>query len=134
MPALPLALHFLGEVDGFLAAAALVSSSERHPVSMQGDSLLCTFVIHCVLRRSSGARTSFAQTDRHHWQHLRLDATIPIKGEVPVCSDALLFLSLSLFQRIGMNGHLKDPSFLIVKCKVPAGGAQIMPNRLVQMK
>lgn len=35
VPALALTLHLLGKVDGFLAAAALVSSSERHPESKQ---------------------------------------------------------------------------------------------------
>lgn len=33
MPAFALTLHLLSEVDGFLAAATLVSSSERHSVS-----------------------------------------------------------------------------------------------------
>lgn len=47
MPALPLTLHFLSKVDSFLATATLVSSSKRHPVSMQG-SLLFTFLIHCI--------------------------------------------------------------------------------------
>lgn len=46
MPALPFTLHFLSEVDSFLAAAAFVSSSERHSVSMQES--LYTFFIHCI--------------------------------------------------------------------------------------
>lgn len=47
VPALALTLHLLSEVDGFLAAATFVSSSERHSASMQ-ESPLCTFFIHCI--------------------------------------------------------------------------------------
>lgn len=93
MPALPLALHFLGEVDGFLAAAALVSPSERHSVSTR-ESPLCTFLIHCIYNVSALDRCYSA--DKRHLQHLRLDATIPIKGEAPVGCDSLLGVSSSL--------------------------------------
>lgn len=43
MPALALTLHLLGKVDGFLAAAALVSSSERHSESVQESPVVYIF-------------------------------------------------------------------------------------------
>lgn len=85
MPALPLTLHFLSEVDGFLAAATLVPSSERHSVSIQ-ESGSCTFLIHCIYN------VWCCSADRDQLQHLRLHTTIPIKGEAPVwCDTALSF-------------------------------------------
>lgn len=46
-----LALHFLSEVDGLLAAAALVSSPERHSGGTQGEPV-CTFFIYCIYNSS----------------------------------------------------------------------------------
>lgn len=134
MPALPLTLHFFSKVDGFLAAAALVSSSERHSVSMQTRACCVHFSFTVYIMSLFWSTDQCYSTDRDHLQHLRLDKTIPIKGEVPVSYDVLLFLSHFLFQHNGTSGYLKDCSFLIVKCKVPAGVAQITPNNLIQIK
>lgn len=48
VPALALTLHLLGEVDRFLAAAALVSSSERHPESKQNSPVFHPLYTRCV--------------------------------------------------------------------------------------
>lgn len=48
MPALALTLHLFGKVDGFLAAAALVSSSERHSESVQESPVVYSFHPLCV--------------------------------------------------------------------------------------
>lgn len=42
--------------------------------------------------------------DRGLLQHLRLDTTIPIKGEAPVFSDILLFLLFFQFKPAGLSG------------------------------
>lgn len=48
VPALALTLHLLGKVDGFLAPAALVSSSERHPKSKQDSPVFHAPFTQCV--------------------------------------------------------------------------------------
>lgn len=72
MPALALTLHLLSEVDGFLAAAALVSSSKRHSVSMQ-ESPLCTFFILCIYNISLVENQCYS-ADGGPLHHVRLDA------------------------------------------------------------
>lgn len=123
MPALALTLHLLSEVDGFLAAATFVSSSERHSASIHFSS-----TVYITSHLWSTHQCYSADGGPLH--HLRLDAIIPIKGEVPARCNALLFLSLFLFQ----SGYLKDCSFLIVKYKVPAGVAHMAPNQLIQIR
>lgn len=97
MPALPLALHLLSEVHGFLAEATLVSSSERHSVSTQA-SPLCKFLIHCIYNVSL---EEYASELLSRWRpsllHVRLHATIPIKGEVAVQLAKLRSLFFPLF-------------------------------------
>lgn len=126
VPALPLALHFLGEVDGFLAAAALVSSPKRHPVSLQ-ESLLTAFVIHCIYYASLLEYRSVLLSRRR--PSATLKATCNTKA---TCNNTykrrgagvhtLLFLSLILFQQ--------TEGLFIPDCKmqsIPAGFAQIAP-------
>lgn len=48
VPALALTLHLFGKVDGFLAAAALVSSSERHPESKQDNPVFHPLYKQCL--------------------------------------------------------------------------------------
>lgn len=48
VPALALTLHLLGKVDRFLAAAALVSSSERHPESKQDSPVFHPLYTQCL--------------------------------------------------------------------------------------
>lgn len=83
MPAFALTLHLLSEVDGFLAAATLVSSSERHSVSRTArcghfsSTVYITSLFHMSVTQ----------------QPVRLDTAIPIKGEVPTLHNTLLLPS-----------------------------------------
>lgn len=84
MPALAITLHLLGKVDSFLAAATLVSSSERHSESVQEKP-------SCV--KFSPTVSAYTQC---LWWGARLccsargsplpATTIPVKGEVPAHS------------------------------------------------